>query len=220
MISKLPSWVWPATWLLAFVAGMINVVGLLGFERQAVTHLSGITTMVGAAIAQGSGASLRHYLALLGSFIAGTIISALIIQDSTLRIGRRYGAALLLESVILVAAVPLLTAGHHLGMCLASCACGLQNAMATTYSGAVVRTTHVSGMLTDLGIALGHWLRGIPVDARRLRLCIIVTTAFLTGAAAGALGFQHLAYATLYIPASLTVLCALAYEVLIRRSRP
>lgn len=34
MISKLPRWVWTGTWVLAFVAGIINVVGFLGFEHQ------------------------------------------------------------------------------------------------------------------------------------------------------------------------------------------
>ena len=45
--------------------------------------------------------------------------------------------------------------------------------MVSTYSGAVVRTTHLSGMFTDLGIFLGHFLRGLPVDMRRLRLCFL-----------------------------------------------
>ena len=44
MISKLSRWVWAGAWALAFVAGMVNVVGLLGFEHQAVTHLTGTTT--------------------------------------------------------------------------------------------------------------------------------------------------------------------------------
>jgi hypothetical protein len=40
MIAKLPKWIWFGAWAPAFNAGMINVVGLLGFERQAVTHLT------------------------------------------------------------------------------------------------------------------------------------------------------------------------------------
>lgn len=44
MIAKLSRWVWGGAWALAFVAGMVNVVGLLGFEHQAVTHLTGTTT--------------------------------------------------------------------------------------------------------------------------------------------------------------------------------
>lgn len=44
------------------------------------------------------------------------------------------------------------------GVCRGHGPYGLQNAMMSTYSGAVIRTTHVSGMFTDLGIFLGHFL--------------------------------------------------------------
>jgi uncharacterized membrane protein YoaK (UPF0700 family) len=40
-----------------------------------------------------------------------------------------------------------------------SIACGMQNAMTTRYSGAVVRTTHLTGMVTDVGLLLGHMAR-------------------------------------------------------------
>jgi uncharacterized membrane protein YoaK (UPF0700 family) len=46
MISKLPGWVWSSAWALSFVAGMVNVVGLLGFERQAITHVGSINIKV------------------------------------------------------------------------------------------------------------------------------------------------------------------------------
>ncbi|MDB6118960.1 MAG: hypothetical protein JWO08_2741 [Verrucomicrobiaceae bacterium] len=219
MISKLPPWVWSCAWALAFVAGMINVVGLLGFEKQAVTHLSGVTTMMGAALGEGDGAAFLHYLALLLSFVGGTVLSALIVQDSTLRLGRRYGWALMIESLLLCASVPLLWRHQHAGMCVAACACGLQNAMASTYSGSVVRTTHVSGMFTDLGIFLGHYLRGIPVDGRRLRLCVVIISAFATGGVAGTLAFHHLGYSTLLIPAALTGLASLAHALFLRTMR-
>ena len=51
MISQLPRWVWSGAWLLAFIGGMVNVVGLLGFEHQAVTYLTGTTSMLSAALA-------------------------------------------------------------------------------------------------------------------------------------------------------------------------
>lgn len=220
MISKLPRWVWSGAWALAFIAGMVNVVGFLGFEHQAVTHLTGTTSMLGAAIADLDSGMAWHLLALLASFVAGTALSGFLIQDSTLQLGHRYGVALFLESVMLFITVPLLE--HHLGYgsYLAACACGLQNAMASTYSGSAVRTTHVSGMFTDLGIYLGHALRGIPVDMRRLRLSFTIISAFLCGGVAGAVGFHHWAYATLYIPAALTGSVAVIYAIYkLRHSR-
>lgn len=220
MITKLPRWIWIGAWALAFVAGIVNVVGLLGFQHQAVTHLTGTTSMLAAAVASLDGAAILHFAAVIGSFLAGTVASGFIIQDSTLQLGRRYGIALLLESVLLCGAVPLLSRGDLLGIYSASCACGLQNAMVSTYSGAVVRTTHVSGMFTDLGIFLGHALRGLPVDARRLRLCTVVITGFLGGGIAGAAAFHRIGEATLFIPGGLTFGTAVLWGLYNLRHRP
>lgn len=211
MISKLPRWVWTGTWVLAFIAGMVNVVGFLGFEHQAITHLTGTTSMLGAAMASADSAAALHFAALLGAFVLGCSMSGFIIQDSTLKLGRRYGLALSLVSALLFASIPLLARGSPYGMYSAACACGLQNAMVSTYSGAVVRTTHLSGMFTDLGIFLGHVLRGLPVDIRRLRLCVTVISGFLGGGIAGAAAFHVLGYSALVIPAVLTATASVVY---------
>jgi uncharacterized membrane protein YoaK (UPF0700 family) len=159
-------------------------------------------------------------LAVIVSFVAGTALSGFIIQDSTLKLGHSYGLALALESALLALAVPLLNHHNHLGDYFASCACGLQNAMATTYSGSVVRTTHVSGMFTDLGIFIGHRLRGLPVNTRRLSLCLIIISGFLCGGIVGAYFFEKFAYATLFIPATGTGVAAVAYGVYQLRHHP
>ena len=211
MITKLPRWVWTGAWALAFIAGMINVVGLLGFRHQAITHLTGTTSLLATALAAFDGTLVLHFSLMICSFVGGTVLSGFIIQDSTLKLGRRYGAALLLESLMLCSAVLLFERHADSGIYLASCACGLQNAMVSTYSGAVIRTTHLSGMFTDLGISLGHALRGLPLDWLRLRLCLIIISAFLSGGVAGAFCFHHLGYSTLLIPAAFTGLSALVY---------
>jgi uncharacterized membrane protein YoaK (UPF0700 family) len=213
MVSKLPRWVWTGAWVLAFIAGMINVVGLLGFEHQAITHLTGTTSMVSAAIAEGSYASALHLAFVLGSFIAGTALSGFITKNSTLQLGSSYGVALSLESLFLLVAVPLLHRHHASGMYLASAACGLQNAMVSTYSGATVRTTHLSGMFTDLGIYLGHVLRGVAIDRKRLKLCAVIISGFFIGGIAGAMAFSTLSYSALYIPAGMTGLAAATYFI-------
>ncbi|MBB5208018.1 YoaK family protein [Chiayiivirga flava] len=213
MITRLPPWVWAGAWVLAFIAGIVNVVGLLGFEHQAITHLTGNSSLLGEAIASLDGAAAVKFAALIGAFVLGTAVSGYIVQDSALTLGRRYGVALLLVSLLLFVAVPLLQARSAWGMYAAACACGLQNAMASTYSGAVVRTTHVSGMFTDLGIALGHRLRGLPVDGRRVRLCVCVITGFLAGGIVGTFAFRAMGYAALRVPAALTGAVAVGYGV-------
>ena len=219
----LPRWVWVGAGLLACVAGMVNAVGYLGFEHQAVTHLTGTTTLLGAALAKGDLRAVSHLAAVALAFMAGAALSGVLIQDSTLRLGRRYGVALVLESLLLFAAIPLFMHQQLAGALLAAMACGLQNAMATTYSGSVIRTSHLSGMFTDLGIGLGHALRGMPLQMRRLLLCVLIITGFLTGAVIGGLLFVRLGYAALAVPATLTGSAGLAYagyrQLQLRRGR-
>lgn len=217
MAERLATWVWVGAAALAFVAGMVNVVGYLGFEHQAITHLTGTTTLLGAALAGGQAGAAVQLAGMVLAFVAGAALGGLLIQDSVLRLGRRYGVALTIEAVLLAVSVPLFQRGLFAGPLLAAGAIGLQNAMATTYSGAVVRTSHVSGMFTDLGIMLGHALRGLPLARRRLWLCLVIISAFLAGGVAGALAFAAVGYAALYVPAALTGGTGLAYGLWRRR---
>ncbi|KAF1707337.1 MULTISPECIES: YoaK family protein [Pseudoxanthomonas] len=208
---RLPRWVWIGAGALASVAGMVNVVGFLGFEHQAVTHLTGTTSLLGAAITHGDARAVWHLLGITAAFMIGAALSGVIVQDSALRLGRRYGVTLALESLLLFAAIPLFKQQQIFGALLAAMACGLQNAMATTYSGAVVRTTHLSGMFTDLGIGLGHALRGMPLPKRRLMLSALIIAGFLAGGVAGAWLFRRLGYDALLVPATLTGLVGFGY---------
>jgi uncharacterized membrane protein YoaK (UPF0700 family) len=211
MISRLPDWAWTAAGALAFVAGLVNVVGLLSFKQQALTHLTGSTSLLAVAITSLDGPAMLHFAALLGTFVAGTALSGLLIGNAPLRLRRRYGVALGVHSVLLVGAVPLLTDGQLGGIYMICAASGLQNGMGSIYSSGLVRTTHLTGLITDLGLFLGHALRQVPVDAQRVRLCLIIVSAFFAGGIAGTVTFGHLGPAALLIPAALTGSTALAY---------
>lgn len=223
VVASLPRWVGAGAFALASVAGMVNAVGFLAFGHQAITHLTGTTTLFGVAVAEGQTLLALELLAFLASFFAGAALSGALIGDSTLRLGRRYGVALLLEALLLLLAIPLLRHHSTAGICVATAACGLQNAMASTYSGAVLRTTHVSGIFTDLGIILGQWLRGLGHDARRRNLYLLIVLGFALGALAGATGFARLRENVLLLPAAITGASGLAYAIyrqrMLRRAR-
>jgi uncharacterized membrane protein YoaK (UPF0700 family) len=213
MIYKIPQWAWIGAGFLAFVAGTVNVVGFVGFTQKAVTHLTGTTSLLAAAVAEGDGPAMLQALCAIASFVAGCALSGFIIKDGALKAGRQYGLVMLIECVGLCGAIFLLERHELAGIYLAAAACGLQNAMVSTFSGAVIRTTHVSGMFTDLGIFLGHVLRGMPVEIVRLKLCGLIILAFFAGGVAGALGFHYYGYFILFLPVALTGLAALYYEL-------
>ena len=210
---QLPRWVWVGAGSLACIAGMVNVVGFLGFQHQAITHLTGTTSLLGAAIAHADQHAALHLAGMALAFVVGAGLSGVIIQDSALRLGRRYGVVLALESLLLLLAIPLFHEQRAGGPLLAAMACGLQNAMATTFSGAVIRTTHLSGMFTDLGIGLGHALRGLPLPKRRLMLSGLIITGFLAGGLLGGWLFARFAYDALLLPAALTGVTGVVYAV-------
>lgn len=138
-----------------------------------------------------------------------------------------YGLPLLLESVLLLifgifgAAISLWSNFFvPLTVLLLCFIMGLQNAVITKISKADIRTTHVTGLVTDLGIELGKLLYlnrsrtspTEPVRANRpkLRLHLVLISSFFMGALIGALGFKFVGYIT-------TVPLALALLLLIVR---
>jgi uncharacterized membrane protein YoaK (UPF0700 family) len=173
--------------------------------------MTGTTSQLGMALAQRDWRVVGHLWGLLIAFCVGATLSGVIIQDSGLQLGRRYGVVLALESLLLLIAIPLFKQQQIWGALATAMACGLQNAMATTFSGAVVRTTHLSGMFTDLGIGLGHLLRGLPLPIRRLTLSGLIISGFLAGGVIGAWLFLRFGYDALLAPALLTGGTGLGY---------
>ena len=213
MISKLPSWVWIGGGVLASIAGFVNAVGLLGFEHQAVSHMTGLTSQFGIALVEQQSHAALHLLAIISAFFCGAILSGFVVRESTLKLGRHYGTALALESLFLVISVPFLNSGSLFGvLCVALC-CGLQNAMASTYSGAIIRTTHVTGLFTDAGIVIGQGLAGLRPDYRRLLLAGTLITGYLVGGIFGGYLYFIFKYDTLYLAAVLTGFMAVGYAV-------
>ncbi|MFN3266054.1 MAG: YoaK family protein, partial [Deinococcales bacterium] len=173
-MQRLPPWIESGSFFLALIAGSVNAVGLMGFSHQAVSHLTGTATFFSLDIIQNNAKEAWHLSFIMLSFVFGAMLSGFIVQNMTLKLGRRYGVVLFIEASLLALAAASLDSGLNWGHFLASAACGLQNAMISTYSASSIRTTHVSGMFTDIGIMFGQRLRGYPVDARRLKLYLIL----------------------------------------------
>lgn len=180
-------WILTGGAALAFIAGWVNAV-VLGFYHVPVSHMSGAASRIGIDIASGDLSHLRVIAAIVGGFFIGAVVSGAVTGHSSLKPGRRYGVVLLIEGAALAAAAHLLSRGRHLGVPAAAFACGLQNAMATSYYGLVIRTTHVTGIVTDLGIMAGQWLRRHRPDGWRLA----ILTALLAGFTAGGLAGSYL----------------------------
>jgi uncharacterized membrane protein YoaK (UPF0700 family) len=150
---------------LAGIGGFVNSAGfvLFGTFTSHVTGNVGRLTheLVLRRLPSASGAIAMVLAFFLGAFMAGMILESRVSS----RLPNAYGVALSCEAALLALAAwrasgtgPWSTAArdmHALWLCIAM---GVQNSLVTRISGAVVRTTHLTGVITDLGIETARWL--------------------------------------------------------------
>lgn len=197
---------------LAFVAGATNAGAFLAV-RQYTSHMTGVlSTLADSLILRTWSVALASVGALF-SFLFGAAVCAVLVNYGHRRQWRSaFATPLLLESLLmLVFGVLGARLAHMQGLfvpftvMLLCFMMGLQNAVITKISNAVIRTTHVTGMVTDLGIELGRLFYvnrardgHPPVLADRPRMFLLASLLiwFLIGGVVGAIGFQRLGYAT------------------------
>lgn len=146
--------------LLAGIAGATDATGILAFGRY-TAHMSGTTSQTVAHALSNMGPVALGILAIL-CFVAGAALCGFVAEAFAARAARRTLSGLLAaEALLLALAATLLTAAPEPILALApmAFAMGLQNATSSRLLGPTIRTTHVTGTLTDLGDALGALAR-------------------------------------------------------------
>ncbi len=194
------------------LAGYVNAVTIAGALHVPSTHMSGTATRLSIDLVSNTNPTptFARDIALLCAFVLGAAVSGAVLDSTQLRVGRRYGVLLVLESLVLTAALLVFSSSwYHLP--LIALAAGLQNALATQYSRATVRTTHVTGILTDLGIALGKWVARRGATTWRVVLYLTIFGGFFAGGAAGAAMSLALDQHALLVPIAITGFGGAAY---------
>lgn len=211
-------WVFIGASGLAAIAGYINIC-VLAFYHVPVSHMTGPVAHIGLGVGTGQGDDLLLTLLIVLAFIAGSIFSGALIGGITVAPGRRYGVALIAEGIVLLLATLLLLNERTAGVALAAMACGIQNAMASSYYGLTIRTTHMTGIVTDLGVMLGHLIRHRRVRLWRFFLLGTILTAFFLGGTLGAFTVQMMGAAALALAAGTCLIVGSAYFIWRDRQR-
>lgn len=218
--------------VLAFVAGAVNAGGFLAVG-QYTSHMTGILSSINDSLVTGHVALAAAALGSVLLFLLGAATSAICIHwGRQRRAHSEYATPLMLEALLLLAfgligarleqeRLLLLPATVGL-LCYVM---GLQNAMITKISRAEIRTTHVTGIVTDIGIELGkllYWNSTVHADRARLQVLASLLAMFLLGGAAGAVGFQQLGFlATVPLAGLLLILASVpVMDDLFRRQHP
>lgn len=213
-------------YLLALLAGFVNVGGVLSVHRF-VSHVTGFATNAGIELTKNNFMTALSMILVPIAFLFGSAISGFFIErQRENNQSPNYFFVLSLMSLIYFS-VAILGINGYFGtfgeelagtrdyalliiLCLS---CGIQNAVITSWSGAVVRTTHLTGITTDLGIGIvkffnlkNNHLKNLEGRANKLRTGIIFS--FMVGSFLGALIFNHFLFKAFFLPSLLSLFIA------------
>jgi uncharacterized membrane protein YoaK (UPF0700 family) len=208
--------------LLAFNAGVLNSVGFVAVSVY-TSHMTGLTASVADHLVLGGTAIVLTGLLGIATFVAGAAACAVLFNWGRRRELRgRYANVLVLEAllVLLFGLLAEELPWRHRDLVFVAVLCftmGMQNAIITKISGAQIRTTHVTGMITDIGIELGKLAYvsrtpGLPPvvpDPGKLAMLALLVGLFFGGGVLGAIGYLEFGFATV-VPLALVLLAAAA----------
>lgn len=216
-----PSTNWTLGLLLAFNAGAVNAGGFLVLHAY-TSHMTGFASQLADSGVLGNGTLFLSALGAIIAFILGAATCAVLVNwGRQKRLRAIYALPLLLEASLLfpfgmMGAITLTWSTPFavpVTALLLSFIMGLQNAVGSKTSGGSIRTTHMTGNITDLGMELGkliYWnarhtppARIVRHERTRMRRSAGLILMFVLGGVVGAWGFKHVGFVCVVPLASL-----------------
>ena len=208
--------------LLALHAGVLNSVGFVAVAMY-TSHMTGLTAIVADHLVLGDFALVGLAAVGILSFVCGAMACAVIFNWGRRRELRgRYANVLVFEAslVLLFGLLADAVTWQHRDWLFVPVLCytmGLQNAIVTKASNAQIRTTHVTGMVTDIGIELGKLvyrqsrpdLPPVTADLAKLTHHLTIVGLFFGGGVGGAIGYLAVGFYALIPAAALLLVLAL-----------
>jgi uncharacterized membrane protein YoaK (UPF0700 family) len=188
MFRPRPIWIVVSGCSFGFLSSAVNA-GFLIQLGTSVSHLTGDVSKVAVGAVMGNDRALAEGILLAiatFAFVSGASTAGYFIHQSSLNLQRPYGRSVCSIGLCLIGAHFALGNVPWLAVGLAGFAFGFQNALATHYRGMILRTTHLTGLLTDFGVNLGMRLKGHQVPVWKLLVPGSLIVSFFCGAAFGA----------------------------------
>jgi uncharacterized membrane protein YoaK (UPF0700 family) len=192
-------WVYISAILLPLNGGFVNAATLISFLHNSVGYVTGNISYAGTYFSEENYIMFLKMIMLVIAFLVGSIISGLIIKSEQYNKDHRYGVNLILQLFFVAIAICLMR--YEISYCayFLAATMGLQNSMTTHYGSALIRTTHMTGTTTDLGILIAHWIKRKNVPFWKIRLYLILIVSFLIGSIIGGICFIHFHENSLFI---------------------
>lgn len=197
---------------LAAIAGYVNLVILIELKIP-ISHMSGAVSRLSFDLAYNYYEDLIVLFTIVFGFFSGAVISGVIIGDAGLKPGRRYGIVLMIEGMLFLFAYYLISKSVRYGISVCAVACGIQNAMASSYYGLILRTTHVTGIITDIGVLTGQFIKYRNVSLWKISLLLTLLFGFFFGGLTGVIIYNLLIIQSLLFPAFACLVSGLIYFI-------
>ncbi len=173
---------------LAFGAAFANI-GLLLRTGTSVSHLTGDISKLSIDLVRSTPEVMSELLRVSSAafaFFVGAFFAGLLIHHPTLDFARPYGRTVTGIGALFVLSYFMIPSAPVVAIALSAFGCGIQNSLASRYRGIILRTTHLTGMITDFGITLGMRVRGFDVPRWKIAVPGLLTAAFVLGGALAA----------------------------------
>ncbi len=197
------------TSLLTVLSGMLNSLALL-FFGQTVTHHTGNLTKLAQGLAQGDFSTMLLMLSLVVCYCLGATLSGLIFTPQQGLLSRRYGVLMIGAGFLLIFLTQILGANAIMAPLLALLS-GMQNGMYLTHKDMLLRSTHMTGYLSDLGFLLSGIIKGNREKVERFWLVFFHLLAFVLGGVLGVLLMPQGFETSLLVIGLLYVLVGIAF---------
>ncbi|MDV2441234.1 YoaK family protein [Acinetobacter gerneri] len=212
MFNTLPKKILLLLFIFSFNAGLLNSLTLITYVHQPVTHMTGNVSLLANDLYYGDYSHFIFLIVIISVFMLGTIMSGIILGPSDFRLEASYGYLLTIECIVVFGCLifSFFNAAYWV-ITFAAFSAGIQNSLISSYKGINIRTTHLTGVFTDLGLAIGLKLRKINIPPQRFSLNIVILIGFTTGCLTSIpllINLQHLAFIG---PTILTFLLCIGY---------
>lgn len=208
--------------VLSFVAGIVNVAGFLAVQKL-TTNVTGHFAFFVDAVFQyqfwnGFVYFLYIFFFFLGAFVSSFLVEAVARKNEN----TTYIVPIVIEIVLLllIAIVGKILIENYANVIAYTLlfSMGLQNSLVTKISNSIVRTTHLTGLFTDLGIELAQLFFYKQFDLRQklfssIRLRLTIISFFFVGGIIGGLFYAEIQLKVLIIAVSVLFL-GLIYDYL------
>ncbi len=202
------------------MAGVVNVCGFFAVETL-TTNVTGHFAFFAQGMLRRDYAAALEYMAFIIAFFFGAIFASVLVEAISRRNARYVYVVPVTIEIAIITVAALVPVEHNFAYttelsCCLLFAMGLQNSLVTIISSSVVRTTHLTGLFTDLGIEIGQLFFYHADDKRRklrasIGLRFTIVAAFFAGCTAGGVTYSLIGLDAMLI-ASAVLAGALIYD--------